>query len=347
MNAPETAIPFDMFQSHPLDSTVQISPPTEVTQRGTTPSGKVTMAAISIVIPAYNEANAIAETIQAAETAFAESGHDFEIIVVDDCSTDETRARAQETNARVIAHPTNKGYGNALLTGIRNARHPWIAITDADGTYPIDALPEMLQTASERGYDMYVGARQGKHYYQSAFKATLRVCFRMLSEFVVGQNIPDINSGLRILRRDMVLRFAPALSGGFSFTTSITIIAFQTNHHVAYCPVDYFPRKGKSHVHLFRDSRRALQIIVMTIILFNPIKLFMLQGGVVGLATVVALLLLFLFPASFPGLVLLGLGFCTTNIILAMGFLAIRNQLGIGDVVAPDRGYVPRENEDE
>lgn len=303
------------------------------------------MAAISIVIPACNEAGAIRETVDAARAAFDGADHDIEVIVVDDCSTDDTAERAREAGARVISHPTNKGYGNALLTGIRNARHPWIGITDADGTYPIDSLREMLETAASRDLDMLVGARQGEHYYESAFKAALRFCFRLIAQFVVGQHIPDINSGLRILRRDMVLRFAPALSGGFSFTTSITIIAFQTGHHVAYCPVEYFPRKGKSHVHLFRDTRRALQIIVMTIILFNPIKLFLLQGGVVGVATLLALLLYALAPAAYPALVLLALGFCTANLILAIGFHAIRNQLGVADVVAPDRGYVPRNDD--
>ncbi|MCF6286840.1 MAG: glycosyltransferase family 2 protein [Candidatus Hydrogenedentes bacterium] len=304
------------------------------------------MAAISIVIPAYNEAGSIRETVHEVKKAFAESPHECEIIVVDDYSSDDTLALARETDALVIAHPTNKGYGNALLTGIRNASHPWIGITDADGTYPLDALPGMLTAAEERDYDMHVGARQGSHYYESAMKSGLRFCFKWICEFVVGQPIPDINSGLRVIRRDMVRRFAPVLSGGFSFTTSITIIAFQTGHHVAYCPIDYYPRKGKSHVKLFRDSKRALQIIVMTIVLFNPIKLFLLQSGGVVAATLMALVTLLVFPATFPALLLAGMGFCAANIILAMGFLAVRNQLGVGDIAAPERGYVPRVDDD-
>lgn len=303
------------------------------------------MAAISIIIPAYNEADSIESTIDTVEKTFANSPHDWEVIVVDDCSTDETLSRARATNAQVIAHPTNQGYGNALLTGIRNARHPWIGITDADGTYPVDGLPGMLESAQQQDLDMLVGARQGTHYYESAFKATLRCMFRFVAQFVVGRRIPDINSGLRILRRDMVLRFAPALSGGFSFTTSITIIAFQTNQHVDYCPIEYYARTGNSHVHLFRDSLRALQIIVMTIMLFNPIKLFLLQIGAVTLATLLVFFIYLCFPAAYPGLQLLSLGFCTANIILAIGFHAIRNQLGVADIVAPERGYVPRNDD--
>ena len=302
------------------------------------------MADISIVIPAYNESESIVDTIKAIEATFVDAGHRWEIIVVNDCSTDETLSLAKETGVRVIAHPTNKGYGNALLTGVRNARYSWIGITDADGTYPVESLPEMLTTAVEHDYDMLVGARQGTNYYQSAFKATLRFLFKSLCQFVVGQSIPDINSGLRVIRRDMITRFAPALSGGFSFTTSITIIAFQTGHHVAYVPVDYLPRKGKSHVNLFRDSLRALQIVVMTIVLFNPIKLYLLQAAAVAVATLIAIAILFMFPASFPALLLLGLGFCTANLILAKGFQSIRTQMGVGEIIAPERGYVPRDD---
>jgi polyisoprenyl-phosphate glycosyltransferase len=300
------------------------------------------MASISIVIPAYNEAESIRDTIREVEKAFADSDHDCKIVVVDDFSSDDTLAIAREAKVRVIAHPTNKGYGNALLTGVRNASHPWIGITDADGTYPIDALPGMLETATKRDYDMLVGARQGSSYYESPFKAILRFCFKWLCQFVVGQAIPDINSGLRVIRREMIHRFAPALSGGFSFTTSITLIAFQTGHHVAYRPIDYYPRKEKSHVRLGRDSLRALQIVVMTIVLFNPIKLFLLHASLVGATSFLAVIFLLLFPGAFPALALLGLGFCTANIILAMGLRAIRNQMGIGDIAAPERGYVPR-----
>ena len=219
------------------------------------------MASISIVIPAYNEQNAIADTIAGVRRAFDATNHEYEIIVVDDCSADRTRELALEAGAVVVTHPKNAGYGNSLLTGIRNAKHPWIGITDADGTYPVEELPSMLDEADRRELDMLVGARQGKHYRGSAVKSTARVGFKWLSEFVVGQRIPDINSGLRIMRRDMVLRFAPVLSGGFSFTTTITIIAFLTHHFVDYRPVAYHPRIDASHVRYVRDTLRTAQII--------------------------------------------------------------------------------------
>lgn len=297
------------------------------------------MAEISIVIPAFNEAGAIEETIRKVELAFRESGHTFEIIVVDDCSTDDTLARARTTMARVIRHPTNKGYGNALLTGVRNAAHPWIAITDADGTYPVDVLPRMLDEAIARDLDMYVGARQGKHFDEHLPKRWARCFFKGFTEFVVGQSIPDVNSGLRIIRRDLITRCAPALSGGFSFTTSITIIAFQTGYHVAYCPIDYFARTGKSHVRYGRDTLRALQIIVMTIVLFNPIKLYLAQAMVVASFTLLTALMALLIPGLYPVLLLLALGFYCGNVVMALGFLAVRFQCNLSDLHFPERGY--------
>jgi len=297
------------------------------------------MAAITIVIPVFNEAGSIEDTVSKLNVAFKETGHDFEIIVVDDGSTDDTGERARRTSARVIVHPTNKGYGNALLTGVRNATHPWIGITDADGTYPVDEMAPMLDEAVARDLDMLVGARQGAHFAAGVVKRWARVLFKCFTEFVVGQPIPDVNSGLRIIRRDLIAQCAPALSGGFSFTTSITIIAFQTGHHVAYRPIEYFARNGKSHVRYRRDTLRALQIIVMTIVLFNPIKLFLAQVMAVAGFTVSTMIAALLVPGQFPALLLLSLGFYCANIVLALGFLAVRFQCNLSEIRIPERGY--------
>lgn len=305
------------------------------------------MAAVSIIIPACNEAGAIEDTVKRVQDAFHASSHTFEIIVVDDCSDDDTATRAQTSGVRVIAHPTNKGYGNALLTGVRNATHPWIAITDADGTYPVDLLPGMLEEAVERDLDMLVGARQGKHYYENVVKHGARAFFKAFTEFVVGRSIPDVNSGLRVIRRDLIARCAPALSGGFSFTTSITIIAFQTGHHVDYRPVQYFARRGKSHVRYGRDTLRALQIIVMTIVLFNPIKLFLAQAILASAFALLATLLVFFFPGLHAPLLLLSLGFYAGNIIMALGFLAVRFQCNLAELHFPERGYKANRDSDE
>ena len=309
---------------------------------GASPRGRGAMAASSIIIPAYNESRAIVKTIEAVEAAFANSEHAFEIIVVDDASDDDTATLAFEAGVRVITHPTNKGYGNALLTGVRNALHAWIAIADADGTYPLERLPELLEIAESRDLDMVVGARQGEHYDGRPLQRLLRGAFQRLSEWVVGDPIPDINSGFRVIRRELVTAFASALSGGFSFTTSITIMAFQTGHHVGYVPVAYYRRTGKSHVRMWRDSRRALQIIVMTIVLFNPIKLYLLQAALVLVYTLFSCALVLVLPQLFGPVLLASAGILTANITMALGFIAVRQQMNLSDINLPRRGYTPR-----
>jgi len=301
------------------------------------------MPGITIVIPAFNEEDSIRDTVQMVRDAFESTDHETEIIVVNDGSTDRTQQEAEEADVKVITHPTNSGYGNALLTGVRNATHSWIGITDADGTYPIEEMPSMLEEASGRDLDMLIGARQGKHYKGSKFKWVARIAFKWLSEFATGNKIPDINSGLRVMRRDMIMRFAPILSGGFSFTTTITIIAFLTYHFVEYRPVKYHARKGASHVRYVRDTMRSAQIIVMTILFFNPIKLFILHAAFLLISGIVAFLLSVAFPDLTSPILVLSLFFLVANILLGMGFLAEQRRVHLANVKIPERGYTPNE----
>ena len=280
------------------------------------------MGQVSVIIPAYNEAGAVGETVQRVKRAFAGTDHLYEIIVVDDGSSDETAAEAEGAGAIVLRHPRNIGYGNAIMTGARQASLELIALTDADGTYPVDELPSMVDELEASGLDMLVGARRGRHYRGRPMKALARLFFKFLAEFTTGTRIPDINSGLRVFRRILVDRYSPVLCGGFSFTTTITVIAILTHHFVAYRPVSYFKRLGSSKVHYFRDTLRAAQILTMTILIFNPIKLYILLAG----AALGTLLPVAVAAALFRGLatplLLVCLSLASTYLILALGFLA-------------------------
>jgi glycosyltransferase involved in cell wall biosynthesis len=228
---------------------------------------------LSIVIPAYYEEEAIAEVVSSIQNTLAHLPH--EIIVVDDGSKDQTGACALAAGAKVLRHPVNIGYGNALKTGISEAQYPNIMITDADGTYPIDEIPR-LYDLYQQGFDMVVGARTGIHYKESLLKNPARIFFNLLAEYVAGQKIQDVNSGFRIFRKDRITPFLPELCGTFSFTTSMTLIAFRQNYFVKYTPVPYYKRKGSSKVKIVRDTLRAAQILVQTILTYNPLKLFLL-----------------------------------------------------------------------
>jgi glycosyltransferase involved in cell wall biosynthesis len=244
---------------------------------------------ISVVIPAYNEAQAIRQTLDALLQTLKRIDRPQEVIVVDDGSTDETAALAKTAGVKVIRHPANSGYGRSLLSGIKSASYDIVAIVDADGTYPVEQLPEFLDTL-DQGFDMVVGARSGQYYYASLGKRCLRFIFRILAEYTCGRSIPDINSGFRVFYRQPLLMWQASVSTGFSFTTTITLLYILNNLLVTYRPINYNKRVGKSKVRLLQDGLRSLQIILTAIAQFNPIKLYLLLllGNLLGTLALIA-----------------------------------------------------------
>lgn len=234
---------------------------------------------VSIVIPAYNEADSIQETIQNIIVICKNASiQEYEIIVVNDGSTDDTAKKINKDEVVVIHHPHNIGYGRSLKDGIKIAKYNTILITDADNTYPIDQIPLLLTTYAE-GYDMVVGARSGKHYQESIIKAPLRAILRSIVEFAAERKIPDINSGLRIFSKSKIMPMLTRLCNTFSFTTSMTLGFMMSGYFVKYIDIPYYERKGKTKVKLFKDSLRTLQYILQAINYYNPIKLFLLFTG--------------------------------------------------------------------
>lgn len=238
------------------------------------------MEGVSVIVPAYNEEAGLADVLKKIHAVF-EGVHPYEIIVINDGSIDATAAIAAGAGVRVITNPCNSGYGFSLKRGMREAQYECIVITDADGTYPIEKIPDLLR-AYDEGFDMVVGARQGKEYYSSIGKRIARYFFKWMSEFVVGQRILDINSGLRVIRRSKILLHLNDLSNAFSFTTSSTLIFFLQHYFVTYVSVAYHPRHGHTKVHYVRDALRTLQIMVEITAAYNPIKLFLLLACIPG-----------------------------------------------------------------
>lgn len=280
------------------------------------------MPQVSIIIPAFNEEEAIIATVERVRAVAAQANWELEVIVVDDGSTDQTASRAQGAGATVIRNPVNGGYGLSLQRGIRAARFPYVAITDADGTYPVESLP-MLYQIVEKGADMAVGARQGDAYRQSWWKHPARILFRLIAEFVAGRRIPDINSGLRVMRRATLLPYLSRTCMGFSFTTSITLILMLNGHFVDYRPISYATRVGESKIRHFRDTLRTAQIMTSIIAAHNPIKLAIMVGIVATLLAVLLVLLAWMLP--FPwGTPLAGFGYALVTglpIVFMLGCL--------------------------
>ena len=224
-------------------------------------------------MPAFNEGHAIEASCQSAITTLEALGVPYEVIVVDDGSTDDTREKAISQGVRVISHPANAGYGRALKTGILASQYDTIVISDADGTYPIERLDELL-TVYDQGFCMVIAQREGAAYRESALKAPLRLILRILVEFVSGESVPDVNSGLRTFSRSEILPYYPHLCDTFSFTSSLTLSYLMSGRFVKFIPMPYGDRIGKTKVRLLRDSLRSLQYVFQQAIYYNPLKIF-------------------------------------------------------------------------
>jgi glycosyltransferase involved in cell wall biosynthesis len=232
------------------------------------------MIAVSIVIPAYNEEETIGSVIDQVISIMEKADITYEIIVVDDGSTDDTVHIIQERAVQVVHHPFNKGYGAALKTGMRKAKYDTIAIIDADGTYPAEDLPELVSGTGE--WDMVVGARVGEDAEIPPLRKLAKWILTQLANYLVGTPIPDLNSGLRAFRKDIAMRFYHILPSGFSFTVTITLALLSNDYLVQYVPIRYYKkRRGKSKIKPIRDTLGFLQLIIRTVMYFAPLKIFL------------------------------------------------------------------------
>jgi len=239
------------------------------------------MPSTSIIIPCFNEAGAIEQTVnQILAIISREQAQGWELIVVDDGSTDGSRQRLEQLKKeknhdqfQIILHARNLGYGAALKTGIQRSRAELICITDADGTYPNERIPELLQQAQE--HDMVVGARIGQDVDYSKIRSIPKMILVPWVSFLCGANVPDMNSGLRVFHRDIALRYLKILPDGFSFTTTITICFLRNRRHVLFTPISYSRRIGKSHIKPIKDTLRFVQLIARTGMYFAPMRLLM------------------------------------------------------------------------
>jgi glycosyltransferase involved in cell wall biosynthesis len=226
---------------------------------------------VSVVIPAFNEEQGVAGVIRELRGVLLRHGVEFEILVIDDGSTDHTAQAAAAAGARVYRHRSNRGYGASLKSGISAALHDYIVITDADGTYPCEYIPEMLERLKRA--DMVVGARIGSSVKIPAVRRPAKWVLNRLANFVTGAKIPDLNSGLRAFRRDVAMQYFTILPNQFSWTTTITLAMHCDKYAVSYLPIDYRARKGRSKIVPW-DAGGFAVLILRTVMLFRPLRIF-------------------------------------------------------------------------
>ena len=246
----------------------------------------------SVIVPCYNEEKAVGQTLDHLLLNESASSN-FEIIAVNDGSTDGTReilAQYAERypNVHLLDHASNQGYGAALKTGIRKARAELIAITDADGTYPNERLPELVAACDE--YDMVVGARTADEVTYSKLRAAPKFFLQRWMSWIARQHIPDINSGLRVFRKSVVERFIGILPDGFSFTVTITLAMLTNYRPTLFVPITYRERIGESKLRPFHDTLRFIALILRTGTYFAPLRVFFPFVGLLFLMLVASLM---------------------------------------------------------
>jgi glycosyltransferase involved in cell wall biosynthesis len=232
---------------------------------------EATSKPVSVVIPAYNEEAGVSAQVESVRRVLHAHGIAHEILIVDDGSEDRTAEQALQAQARVLRHPANRGYGAAIKTGIMAAKYDTIVITDADGTYPSEEIPRLLADLDTA--DMAVGARTGDNVNIPLVRRPAKAFLSWLAARIAGEAIPDLNSGLRVFRRECIRQYFSILSDRFSFTTTSTLAFIADGYSVVYHPINYYRRVGVSKIR----PRHFMDFIILVLrmaMLFQPLKVF-------------------------------------------------------------------------
>lgn len=239
---------------------------------------------LSIVVPAFNEEGAVRQTIEDIRREMDTTGVPYEIIVIDDGSEDRTLEIARATGVIVDSNQVNTGYGASLKRGIRHAQHEYVAIIDADGTYPARYLPSMLQMC--RNQDMVVGDRGAAMKNVPLIRRPAKWVLNTFASFLAERKLNDLNSGLRVFRKSELVPFIPLLPQKFSFTTTITLCMSCNGKRMIYTPIEYGRRVGKSKIRPVDFINFVILVLRMTV-LFNPLRVFIPLGlGLFGIGLV-------------------------------------------------------------
>lgn len=236
---------------------------------------------VSVVLPCHNEEDSIAAEISRIHAALNTAGYTFEVLVVDDASTDDTAARAREAAARhpqieVITFSHNGGVGTARRIATRQARGEVVVWTDADLTYPNDRIPDLVAALDgDTSVDQVIGARCRESGSARVLRVPVKWGIRKLAEFLTNSTIPDLNSGLRAFRRSVALPYLSLLPPGFSCVSTLTLAFLFNQHPIRYVPIDYAQRSGASKFHFISDVYRYILQVLRMVMYFNPLKVLM------------------------------------------------------------------------
>jgi glycosyltransferase involved in cell wall biosynthesis len=235
---------------------------------------------ISVIIPAYNESAGIRDLL---EKIIKEGYHKkYEIVVVDDGSTDNTADIARSFPVKIFSHSVNKGYGASLKTGIRKASGDYVIMMDSDGQHDPKYLPKIAGMLAS--HEMVIGTRSEASFQVKNRQVGKRL-IKWVGEFLVEQKLPDYNSGYRGFNRSLIYGMLHIMPNGFSFSTTSTLAFLKEGYSIGTLPIDVAPRKGRSsNVRFIKDGSKTMMLILRIIMLFNPLKIFLPSSIVIFLA---------------------------------------------------------------
>lgn len=250
---------------------------------------------ISIIIPAYNEEMGIADTIKELVYCLNEHCMNYEIIIIDDGSTDDTGniiksiSKESADMVHVLSHSCNRGYGSAIKSGVKRARGQYIAWYDADGQHRPEDLIKLISTIIDNDYDYCIGIREAGSYEETNRKLGKWV-LRTIVNFFAREKTKDFNSGMRIFKREVLQRYLPLLPRRFGASTVTTLLMQELNYYGGGVDICTRERIGKSSVKQLRDGMNTISLIFNIILLFRPMQIFgnlgivtIIMGGIYGL----------------------------------------------------------------
>lgn len=227
---------------------------------------------VSIVLPAYNEEKAIGELIDSIHQTM-DKAYQYEIVVVDDCSTDRTAEIAKAKGVRVVERAVTGGSGAARKVGIQVAKGEVIVMLDADGTYSPKDIPKLLEYLPK--FDQVNGARTTEQGTLKLLRMPVKWAIKKFACILAGTDIPDLNTGFKAFKKDIMLKYLWAIPDGFSCVTSMTLAFLCNGYTVKYVPIEYHPRIGESKFHPVWDTANYLSTVLRMIMYFNPLKIFL------------------------------------------------------------------------
>lgn len=309
--------------------------PTKTLPQPADVSGQLAPPVATVVLPCYNEADHVLAELVRITKALDASGLTYELLAVDDASTDDTLAvlnQAAETmpSVRVMAFRRNGGSGTVRRIGTQQARGEIVVWTDADMTYPNERIPELIQLLlDDPTYDQVVGARTTEEGSYKWLRMPAKWFIRKVAERLTNQRIPDLNSGLRAFRRSVALPYLRLLPAGFSCVTTITLAFLSNQHDIRYVPISYAKRAGVSKFHFLHDAYRYILQVLRMVMYFDPLRVLMppaLWLFLIGLVKAVVDMVRhpFYFPAS--------------TVLIVLSSLIIASMALLADLVVRSRG---------